>query len=103
QIAVLVHARGDLAGLTWWFPAELARRVALRMVPGIDPDPSICEAAAAELANVLTGRGLVYLAEQGLHVEIEPPEISALGTAGVTGALGTELGAIEVIFHAAGP
>jgi hypothetical protein len=70
------------------------------MIPGIDPDPSICEAAAAELANVLTGRGLVYLAEQGFHVEIEPPEIIATAAGGVAGVLGTEVGAIEVVFHA---
>lgn len=99
QIAVLISARGDLSGMTWWFPAEVARRVALRMIPGIDPDPSICEAAAAELANVLTGRGLVFLAERGYHIEIDPPAISTVHAAGVGGMIGTEIGAIEVIFH----
>lgn len=99
QIAVIIRARGDLSGMTWSFPVEVARRVAVQMVPGIDPDPAICEAAAAELANVLTGRGLVYLAERGMQIEIEPPEIAPVSADGVAGALGTAHGTIEVVFH----
>jgi len=99
EIAVIIHAHGDLSGVTWTFPCELARRVAQHMVPGIDPDPELCEAAASELANVLTGRGLAVLAAHGVTVEIEPPRVIAAAAPGIAGRLATALGAIGVVFH----
>lgn len=99
EIAVIIHVHGDLSGVTWTFPAELARRLAEQMIPGVEPDPVMCEAAASELANILTGRGLAALAARGVHVEIEPPRVIAAAAPGVRGALSTVLGAVGVVFH----
>lgn len=101
-ISVVVKARGDLAGFTWSFPAAMAARVAERMVPGIAVDPSICEAAASEMANVLTGRGLIALADRGVVCDIEPPEITTNDSQGSTYVVGTDAGSISVTFHQAG-
>lgn len=99
EIAVIIHVHGDLSGVTWTFPIELARRVVLQMIPDIEPDPSLCEAAAAELANILTGRGLATLAAHGVTAEIEPPRVIAAAAPGVGAWLATELGPIGVVFH----
>ena len=102
MISVVVHARGDLAGFTWSFPAEVAERVAENMVPGMQPDPELREAAASELANVLTGRGLQTLAERGVMCEIEPPQISHGESHGSTYVVDTQVGAVSVTFHELG-
>jgi two-component system chemotaxis sensor kinase CheA len=101
-ISVVVKARGDLAGFTWSFPSAMAARIAERMVPGIEIDPSICEAAASELANVLTGRGLIALADRGVLCDIDPPEITTHDANGSTYVVGTDAGSISVTFHQAG-
>ncbi len=102
MISVVVHARGDLAGFTWSFPAEVAERVAENMVPGMQPDSELREAAASELANVLTGRGLQTLAERGVLCEIEPPQISHGERQGATYVVDTQVGAVCVTFHELG-
>ncbi len=102
MISVVVHARGDLAGFTWSFPAEVAERVAENMVPGMPPDPELREAAASELANVLTGRGLQTLAERGVVCEIEPPQIAHGDPHGATYVVDTQVGAVSVTFHQLG-
>jgi CheY-specific phosphatase CheX len=98
-ISVVVHARGDLAGFTWSFPAEIAGRVAESMVPGVQPDGELREAAASELANVLTGRGLQTLADRGVMCEIEPPQISQGDPQGATYVVDTQVGIVSVTFH----
>jgi CheY-specific phosphatase CheX len=99
EIAVIIHVHGDLSGVTWTFPTELARRLAEQMIPGVEPDPVLCEAAASELANMLTGRGLAALAARGVHIEIEPPRVIAAAAPGVCSALSTDLGTVGVVFH----
>lgn len=103
SISVMVHVRGHLSGVAWSFPVEIARLAATRMVPGIDPDHEICTAAAAELANILTGRGLATLADHGFHIEIEPPQVRDDPPHGRGGTLGTEHGAVAVVFHEGRP
>lgn len=98
-ISILVRARGDLAGFTWTFSPEVAERVANHLVPGIAPDPQLCEAAASELANMLTGRGLQTLADRGVVCEIEPPEISPGSATGSTYVVDTDVGAVSVTIH----
>lgn len=98
DIAVVIHVRGDLSQVSWRFPVEIARRAATWMVPDIPPDPAILEAAASELANVLTGRGMTTLAAHGIRIEIEPPTIAAIPPGGVIGLLATDLGTIKVMF-----
>lgn len=99
RIGVVIHVRGDLAGVTWQFPIEVTRQAASVIAPEIEIDPSILEAAASELANMLTGRGLIALADHGVEVEIEPPQITPTSEGGVSGRLTTELGSIIVVFH----
>jgi CheY-specific phosphatase CheX len=98
-IAVVIHVRGDLSRVTWQFPVRVARRAATTMAPGLPLEPSVLEAAAAELANVLTGRGATTLAEHGIRIDIEPPQMEAATPGGVVGLLATELGTIKVMFH----
>lgn len=98
-ISVVVNARGDLDGFTWSFPAEIAGRVAESMVPGIEPDGELRDAAASELANVLTGRGLQTLADRGVVCEIEPPQISQDAPQGKTYVVDTQVGIVSVTFH----
>lgn len=98
-IGVVIHVRGDLSGVTWQFPIEVTRHAASVIAPEIEIDATILEAAASELANILTGRGMTALASHGVEIEIEPPQITPTAEAGITGRLTTELGAIVVIFH----
>lgn len=98
-IAIIVHARGQLSGLTWSFPFELLRDAARHMVEGIEPDREVCEATASELANILTGRGAASLESHGVVLEIEPPEVGALACPGIIAFLTTPNGVIEIIFH----
>jgi CheY-specific phosphatase CheX len=98
-IGVLICVTGDLSGLTWQFPIAVTRRAASVFAPGIALEPEILEAAASELANVLTGRGLEAFACHGPEVEIAPPQITSIAKSGVTGQVTTELGLIVVSFH----
>ena len=98
EIAVVIHVRGDLTQVGWRFPVEIARRAATQMVPDMPLDSSILEAAASELANVLTGRGMMTLAAHGIQIEIEPPTVAAIPPGGVIGLLATDLGTIKVMF-----
>jgi CheY-specific phosphatase CheX len=97
MIGVVIEISGDLSGLTWHFPIAVTEQAASVLAPELELDPEILGAAAAELANMLTGRGLTVLA--GDHVEIAPPQLTLFTGAGVTGRLATTLGAIAVIFH----
>jgi CheY-specific phosphatase CheX len=101
DIAVVIHVRGDLSRVTWRFPVAIARRAATTMAPDLPLDPPVLEAAAAELANVLTGRGATTLAGHGIRIDIEPPDLSGSIPGGVVGLLATELGTIKVMFHGA--
>lgn len=98
-IGVVIHVRGDLTGVTWQFPIAVTRHAASVIAPELEIDPSILEAAASELANMLTGRGMAALASHGVEIEIDPPQITPTAQGGVTGRLTTELGAIVVVFH----
>ncbi len=98
-IAIIVPARGDLTALTWTFPCEMLREAARFMVEGIEPDRSLCEATAGELANILTGRGAAALESHGLFLDIQPPELGALARAGTIAFLDTPRGVIEIVFH----
>lgn len=102
MIAVIIHTRGDLSGVTWRFPVALVARMAWSMIPDCVPDAALCELAAGELANILTGRGLAALASHGVAIEMEPPQIAAACAPGIAGELRTELGAVEVVFHGSG-
>ena len=99
DIAVVIHVRGDLSQVTWRFPVEVARRAANCMAPGMVLDASLLEAAASELANVLTGRGVTTLAAHGIEIDIEPPTVASIAPGGIVGLLATELGTIKVMFH----
>lgn len=101
-ISVIIHARGSLSGVTWRFPVALAARAAWKMAPDMVPDHALCELAAGELANMLTGRGLEALSGCGVRIEIEPPQIAVACAPGISGQLCTELGAVEVVFHGLG-
>jgi CheY-specific phosphatase CheX len=96
-IGVVIEISGDLSGLTWHFPLAVTQHAASVLAPDLELDPELLEAAATELANMLTGRGLTVLA--GEHVEIAPPQLTLVTGPGVTGRLTTTLGAIAVIFH----
>lgn len=98
-IGVLICVTGDLSGLTWQFPIAVTRRAATMLAPGVALEPEILEAAASELANVLTGRGLDALACQGIDFEIAPPRITSTALSGEITQLATELGLILVSFH----
>jgi CheY-specific phosphatase CheX len=98
-LLVVIHVRGDLSGVSWRIPTAVATRLAEVMAPGIEIDAAMHELAAAELANILTGRGVGALALHGLTAEIEPPELAMTGERGLVVVLATELGAIEVAFH----
>src|SRR5262245_10407835 len=84
-IGVLICVTGDLTGLTWQFPIAVTRRAAKILAPGLELDREILEAAASELANVLTGRGLDALACTGIDVEIGPPQITSTAVSGAIG------------------
>ncbi len=98
-VAIIVHARGHLTGLTWTFPFELLRDAARHMVEGIEPDRAVCEATASELANILTGRGAAALESHGIFVEIQPPQLGAFAYPGTIAFLTTPSGVIEIVFH----
>lgn len=98
-VAIIVHARGQLTGLTWTFPFELLRDAVRHMVDGIEPDRAVCEAMASELANILTGRGAAALESHGIVLEIEPPTLGAFACPGTIAFLMTPSGVIEVVFH----
>lgn len=101
DIAVVIHVRGDLTQVGWRFPVEIARRAASTMVPDMPHDASLLEAAASELANVLTGRGVTQLAAHGIQIEIQPPSLQEVTPGGVIGLLATDLGTIKVMFSRA--
>jgi len=100
-IGVLVRVHGNPNGMTWQFPVSVTEHAANVFAPGIGLDSQVLEACASELANILTGRGLHALAEHG-DLEIEPPQITMLATAGLRSQLTTQLGDILVIFHRPG-
>jgi CheY-specific phosphatase CheX len=102
RIAVIIHVRGDLTGLTWLFPHALAARAAHTLAPSFPVDAEMLQLAASELANILTGRCADALAAHGIHIEIEPPQVAAVTPSGMAGTLETELGPIEIIFHGLG-
>ncbi len=99
EIGVIIHVRGDLSGVTWQFPIAVTRHAASVIAPELGLEHEILEAAASELANVLTGRAMAALASHGVEIEIEPPQITPTAKGGVTGRLTTEHGSIVVIFH----
>jgi CheY-specific phosphatase CheX len=98
-IGVLICVSGDLTGLTWQFPIAVTRRAASVLAPGLALEPEILEAAASELANVLTGRGLDALACHGIDFEIAPPRITSIAMSGDIRQVTTDLGLIVVSFH----
>ncbi len=98
-VAIIVHARGDLTAFTWTFPFEMLQDAARFMVDGIEPDRSLCEATASELANILTGRGAAALESHGLFVDIQPPVLGAFAQPGTIAFLATPRGVIEIVFH----
>ncbi|MBX3155950.1 MAG: hypothetical protein KF773_08120 [Deltaproteobacteria bacterium] len=98
-IVVVIHVRGDLSGVSWRIPVAIAARLVEVMAPGVEADAAMHELGAAELANILTGRGVGALAAHGIAAEIEPPELAVTGERGLVVVLSTELGAIEVGFH----
>jgi CheY-specific phosphatase CheX len=98
DIAVVIHVSGDLTQVGWRFPVEIAKRAAETMVPDMPQDASLLEAAASELANVLTGRGATRLAAHGIQIDIEPPTVERATPGGVVGLLATDLGTIKVMF-----
>ena len=103
-IAIVIFVHGHLSGLTWTFPVELARDVARRMVPADiagtpELDEALCEAAAGELANILTGRGARVLEAHGVAIEMTPPQRVAGAGPGMVARLQTSRGVVEVVFH----
>lgn len=99
SIAIAIRVRGHLSGLTWTFPRALARDAARAMIGERDPAQAMCIAAAGELANILTGRGLVALEEHGVRVELEPPELVSEPGPGTVAHLVTPHGVVDVVFH----
>lgn len=102
RIAVIIHVRGDLTGLTWLFPHALCARAASQMCPAVSIDAELLQLAANELANILTGRCADALAAHGIRIELEPPQVTAVTPSGMAGTLETELGPVEVVFHGLG-
>ena len=98
-IAISIRVHGDFSGLTWTFPTKLARDTARRMVDGIDPDEDLCIAAAIELANILTGRGLVALEAHNVAARLEPPSLATEIGDGIVANLVTRHGVVEIVFH----
>jgi CheY-specific phosphatase CheX len=98
-IAVRVGATGALCGITWVFPAALVVEMIRRALPGSEPRPALREAAATELANILTGRCAETLAIHGIVVEIEPPHIVTSIDEGVCVHLASKVGMVDVVFH----
>lgn len=99
-IMVIVDMHGALTGVTWLFPHDLAHEVARQMLAVAEPDPSFDEAAAAELANVLTGRAMQALEGRGFQLELAPPRTSLPPIApGVCARVRTDRGAIDIVFH----
>ncbi len=101
-IAVMIRAAGDFTGVTWCFPVALVRDAAMRMLPEMELDAALIHAAAAELANILTGRGAASLETHGLHIEIDPPELGFFSAPGTWATLATSRGSVVVVFHTAG-
>ena len=95
QISVVVEVTGDLRCVTWVFPLELARVLALRMTGAPAPDDD----AAIELANILTGRGAASLEDRGLRIELAAPRITSGATTGAAIRLVTAAGLIEIAFE----
>ncbi len=105
-IAIAILVRGHLSGLTWTFPVELARDAVRRMVPPEiarvpELDGALCEAAAGELANILTGRGARILEAHGVAIELTPPMRVTGAAPGTIARLETSRGVVEVVFHRA--
>jgi len=99
KIAVVVTAKGALSGITWVFPQAVIAAMIRRAIPGAEHRVSLREAAATELANILTGRCAETLALHGIHVEIEPPRLVYQIGEGVKVHLATELGMIDIVLH----
>lgn len=102
RVAVIIHARGDISGVTWLFPIDVARRAARAMAPSLTLDAQLCVLAITELANVVTARCLEALAVHGVDAEIEPPQIAVASAQGIAATLHCELGPIDVVFHGLG-
>jgi len=98
-IAVHIGASGALDGITWVFPTALVVEMIKRALPGMEPRPALREAAATELANILTGRCAETLALHGISVEINPPTIASHIADGVCVHLASKVGVIDVVFH----
>jgi CheY-specific phosphatase CheX len=99
KIAVVVGARGALSGITWVFPQAIIHAMIRRAIPGAENRASLRDAAATELANILTGRCAETLSLHGIHVEIEPPHVTHTIEEGVKVHLATELGTIDIVLH----
>jgi CheY-specific phosphatase CheX len=98
-VAVHIGASGALDGITWVFPTALVVEMIKRALPGMEPRPALREAAATELANILTGRCAETLALHGISVEIKPPMIVSHIADGVCVHLASKVGVIDVVFH----
>jgi CheY-specific phosphatase CheX len=98
-VSVAVGAKGALAGITWVFPTAVVAEMIRRAIPGVPPRPALRDAAATELANILTGRCAETLSLHGVCVEIEPPHIVAHIDDGVRVQLATKLGTIGIVLH----
>jgi len=97
--AVHIGATGALCGITWIFPAALLVEMIKRALPGCEPRPALRDAAATELANILTGRCAETLSFQGILLEIQPPEIVNHIDDGVCVHLASKVGTVDVVFH----
>ncbi|MCX5741510.1 MAG: chemotaxis protein CheC [Proteobacteria bacterium] len=105
EITIMIHARGDLCGLSWTFPVALARAASRHMVPGLEFDRAICEVVASEIANIVTGRGATVLEQHGITIAIATPEVGDRfdDTENTRARLATIYGPIDVVFHELAP
>jgi CheY-specific phosphatase CheX len=101
-IMVAIDINGKLTGVTWLFPQALVAEVAWQMLGGADVSQDLLREAAAELANMLTGRAMEALEALGFKLVIAPPRTTSLPLPpGLCGRVDCTFGAIDVVFHGA--
>jgi chemotaxis protein CheX len=74
KIGILGHFQGDVV---FHFPHQVALRIVSAMMGGypVSELDDMCCSAIAELGNMISGNASTMLYNEGIHVDITPPDI----------------------------
>ncbi len=108
-ISIAIGVTGDLGGeIIYHFPSETALEM-VKIMSGMDFDAvdDFVMSAIGEIANIISGKALVFLSEQNVVCDITPPKVVSLdselscdvSTASSSTCIVTDIGAVGLAIN----